>query len=94
MQPCEAAQAPNALRTTSTTLWEVKTLPPTTPASAYGLRRQPSGISTSTGTRQPYFNRKINRYPFVRNKGEKSDKEINELDLVECRVRPSSVDYI
>eukprot|EP00955_Chlamydomonas_euryale_P069168 360341-Chlamydomonas_euryale.AAC.12 len=53
MQPCDAAAASKAFRTTSVTRWLVSTLPPTTAASGLGLSRQPVGILTVMGARQP-----------------------------------------
>lgn len=38
---------------TSTTRWDVSTLPPTTAASGDGSRIEPLGITTRTGARQP-----------------------------------------
>ncbi len=55
MQPCEAAQALNALKITSVIRWEVKTLPAATAALSEGASREPSSINTSTGSRQPWF---------------------------------------
>lgn len=52
----EAAQALNALRITSTILWEVKTLPPTTAASFEGHKMLPFGTITCTGFKQPWKN--------------------------------------
>lgn len=49
----EAAQAPKAPRMTSTTRWDVSTLPPTTAASGDGSKIEPLGITTRTGARQP-----------------------------------------
>lgn len=50
----EAAQTPKALKMTSTTRWEVRTLPPTTAASGEGSRMEPLGMTTRTGARQPW----------------------------------------
>jgi len=51
---CDAAQTSNALSTTSTTLCDVSTLPPTTAAVSEGSRRQLCGMMICTGFKQPY----------------------------------------
>lgn len=53
MQPWDAAQTPNALKTVSTIRCDVSTLPPTTAAPADGFKIEFSGIIISIGLRQP-----------------------------------------
>ena len=50
---CDAAAALKALRMTSVTRWLVSTLPPTTAASADGLKMVFGGIFTVTGFKHP-----------------------------------------
>ena len=54
VQPCDAAHTSNAKRMTSTIRCDVSTFPPTTAAVSEGSSRQPFGILTFTGLRQPY----------------------------------------
>lgn len=51
---CEAAQVPKALKMTSTTRWQVSTLPPTTAAVSDGSIKLPLGIFILTGAKQPW----------------------------------------
>lgn len=52
---CEAAHTSNALKMTSTTLWDVSTFPPTTAAFWEGWRIEPGGMMTLIGARQPWM---------------------------------------
>lgn len=52
---CEAAHTSNALKMTSTTLWDVSTFPPTTAAFWEGWRMEPGGMMTLIGARQPWI---------------------------------------
>lgn len=49
----EAAHTSKALKMTSTTLWDVRTFPPTTAAFWEGWRMEPGGITTLIGARHP-----------------------------------------
>lgn len=52
---CDAAHTSNALKMTSTTLWDVRTFPPTTAAFWEGWRIEPGGMMTLIGARQPWL---------------------------------------
>lgn len=53
--PWLAAHAPKARKITSVTRWLVSTLPPTTAAWPEGDRKDPLGMITVIGARQPWF---------------------------------------
>jgi hypothetical protein len=53
MHPYEAAQASNAFKTKSVSLYEVSTFPPTTAAVADGFKKQFSGKMISIGFKHP-----------------------------------------